>query len=117
MGSFLNPAMNEAAGGMRTGLVGAVVRRLRGLSAAKAGSESALRVEARLSLGPKKQLMLVNCCGKKVLLAVSGDSIAPVMEVEGPGKKAGRGETGRAGPGGTGLGGNGTGRGKKGVRP
>ena len=111
MGSVLNPVMNEAAGGVRTGLVGAVVRRLRGLSAAKAGSEAPLRVEARLSLGPKKQLMLVNCCGKKVLLAVSGESIATVLEVDGP-RKALRMEAGRTGSDGTG-----TSVGKKGARP
>ena len=113
MGSVLNPAMSEAAGwsGVRAGVVGALVRRLRGLSAAKAGGEALLRVEARLSLGPKKQLMLVNCCGKKVLLAVSGESIATVLEVDGP-RKALRMEAGRTGSDGTG-----TGVGKKGARP
>lgn len=42
-----------------------------------------LRLESRVSLGPKKSLLLVNCCGKRILLAVAGDAITPVMEVAG----------------------------------
>lgn len=53
---------------------------LRGLSRAQT-AETPLRVEARLSLGPKKQLLLVDCCGQRVLLAVSGDTVAPVLEL------------------------------------
>ncbi len=40
-----------------------------------------LHLESRVSLGPKKSLVLVNCCGKRVLLAIAGDAITPVMEV------------------------------------
>lgn len=90
MGAVVNPAMTRLAGDGRTGLVGVAVRWLRGLSGTQAREEAALRVEARLSLGPKKQLVLVNCCGKKVLLAVSGEGISAVMEMGGP-KKAARG--------------------------
>lgn len=42
---------------------------------------SLLRLESRVSLGPKKSLVLVNCCGKRVLLAVAGEAITPVMDV------------------------------------
>jgi hypothetical protein len=34
-----------------------------------------------LNLGPKKSLVLVNCCGKRVLLALSGDTIVPVVDL------------------------------------
>lgn len=47
----------------------------------KPAADAPLRVEARLSLGTKKSLVLVNCCGRRMLLAVSGDTIAPVLEV------------------------------------
>jgi len=40
-----------------------------------------LHLESRVSLGPKKSLVLVNCCGRRVLLAIAGDAITPVMEV------------------------------------
>lgn len=48
----------------------------------RAGAAAApLRVEARLSLGAKKSLVLVNCRGRQVLLALSGDTVAPVLEI------------------------------------
>jgi flagellar biogenesis protein FliO len=40
-----------------------------------------IRLEGRLSLGPKKSLVLVNCRGKSVLLALGSEGITPVMEV------------------------------------
>jgi flagellar biogenesis protein FliO len=40
-----------------------------------------IRLEGRLSLGPKKSLVLVQCRGKSVLLALGGEGITPVMEV------------------------------------
>lgn len=52
---------------------------LRGLG--RRPAEMPLRVEARVSLGPKQSLVLVNCRGRRVLLAVSGAGIAPVMEM------------------------------------
>lgn len=54
---------------------------LRGLSKARRAAVP-LRVEARLSLGVKKSLILVNCRGRHVLLALSGDTVAPVLELE-----------------------------------
>jgi flagellar biogenesis protein FliO len=38
-------------------------------------ADAPLRTEARLSLGPKKSLVLVNCCGRRVLLGLSGDAM------------------------------------------
>jgi flagellar biogenesis protein FliO len=76
--------MGRPSGAERPGLAEVVLGWLRGLSRAKAREDAALSVEARLGLGPKKQLVLVNCCGKKVLLAVSGEGIATVMEVGEP---------------------------------
>lgn len=67
---------------------------LRGLRQARA-TASPLRIEARVSLGAKKSLVLVNCRGRQVLLALSGDAVVPVMELpaaraRGAGKGAGR---------------------------
>ena len=63
------------------GWVGAMLRWMRGRMKARTGMEAALRVEGRISLGPKKSLVLVNCLGRQVLLAVSGDAVTPVMEI------------------------------------
>ena len=56
---------------------------LRGLGRARAAA-APLCVEARLSLGAKKSLVLVNCQGRQVLLALSGDTVAPVLELGAP---------------------------------
>jgi len=54
---------------------------LRRLMSLPTAGEMPIRLEGRLSLGPKKSLVLVNCRGKSVLLALGGESITPVMEV------------------------------------
>jgi len=51
------------------------------LRISKPAVDAPLRIEARLSLGPKKSLVLVSCCGRRMLLSISGDAIAPVLEV------------------------------------
>jgi flagellar biogenesis protein FliO len=56
---------------------------LRGLSGTRAAA-APLRVEARLSLGAKKSLVLVNCRGHQVLLALSGDTVSPVLQLAAP---------------------------------
>jgi len=68
--------------------VGGWLRRFR---SAAARGDTLLSLEGRVSLGPKKALMLVNCCGKRVLVAVSGDSVTPILELPRPkrGGKAG----------------------------
>jgi flagellar biogenesis protein FliO len=54
---------------------------LRRLMSLPTAGEMPIRLEGRLNLGPKKSLVLVNCRGKSVLLAVGGEAITPVMEV------------------------------------
>jgi len=78
--------MEQVLVAARGGVGGAPwVARLRGwvrrLAKAPADSDAPLRVEARLNLGPKKALVLVDCCGAKVLLAMCGESVVPVLEV------------------------------------
>ncbi len=63
------------------GWIGRAAAWLRRIGGTQARAEAPLRVEARLTLGPKKSLVLVRCQGRQLLLAVAGDSIAPVMEV------------------------------------
>lgn len=63
------------------GWVVAAGRWLRRLASTPAEGEAPLRLESRVTLGPKKSLVLVNCCGKRVLLAVSADTVVPVMEI------------------------------------
>ena len=54
---------------------------LRRLMSLPTAGEVPIRLEGRLSLGPKKSLVLVHCRGKSVLLALGGEMIAPIMEV------------------------------------
>jgi flagellar biogenesis protein FliO len=63
------------------GWAGTWLRWMRGLGKARSGAEAPLRVEGRISLGPKKSLVLVDCRGREVLLAISGDAVTPVMEL------------------------------------
>ena len=64
---------------------------LRALGSGRAGA-APLRVEARLNLGVKKSLVLVNCRGRHVLLALSGDTVAPVLELAVPATPKTRGQ-------------------------
>jgi flagellar biogenesis protein FliO len=64
---------------------------LRRLVTAPAAGDLPLRVEARLSLGAKRSLVLVNCCGRQVLLAVNSDAITTVLEMPKPSRSAGNG--------------------------
>lgn len=43
--------------------------------------ESGLAVEGRVTLGPKKSLVLVHCHGRRYLIASAGDTVAPIVEV------------------------------------
>lgn len=45
------------------------------------GGGSGLRIEEKLSLGPKKTLFLVNCRGKQFLVAAGADSVTQMVEV------------------------------------
>lgn len=57
---------------------------MRGLAKTRSGGEAALRLQGRISLGPKKSLVLVECRGREVLLAVSGEAVTTVMDVSAP---------------------------------
>lgn len=46
--------------------------------------QRALAVEDRVSLGPKKSLVLVRCQGQRFLIASAGDTIGPIIEVAAP---------------------------------
>lgn len=48
---------------------------------AQIGSDSALLVEEKLSLGPKKMLYLVRCREKEFLVAAGHEAIVSVVEV------------------------------------
>lgn len=48
---------------------------------ARSGAANALRVEEKLSLGPKKMLYLVSCREKEFLVATGADTIVSVLEV------------------------------------
>ena len=49
---------------------------------ARAGEENALRIEEKLSLGPKKMLLyLVSCREKEFLIAAGADAIVSMVEV------------------------------------
>lgn len=54
---------------------------LRKLMSLPTAGEMPIRLEGRLNLGPKKSLVLVNCRGKSVLLAMGSEVITPIMEV------------------------------------
>jgi flagellar biogenesis protein FliO len=44
--------------------------------------DRALHVEDRLMLGGRKSVMLIACHGRRFLLASSGDSVSPLIEVQ-----------------------------------
>lgn len=44
-------------------------------------SDRLLSVEERIAIGPRKTLLLVNCAGRRFLVATAGDAIAPMIEV------------------------------------
>ena len=44
-------------------------------------AERVLAVEERVSIGPKKMLLLVRCHNQKFLVATAGDGVGPIIEV------------------------------------
>jgi hypothetical protein len=85
METTFNPLMSSAGLPSMAGRLRGWLSRLTGIRRA---ADAPLRLEARLNLGPKKSLVLVDCCGKRLLLAVSGDAIQPVTEIAAAGKRA-----------------------------
>ena len=81
MGMVLNPVFDGSTPMPRyswTMRLGLWLRKLMSLPTA---GEIPIRLEGRLNLGPKKSLVLVNCRGKSVLLALGSEVISPIMEV------------------------------------
>lgn len=60
-------------------LLRAVSRRM---SRAREDAERHLRIDERLNIGPKKSLLLVSCCGQRVLVAVAGETVTTLLEVD-----------------------------------
>lgn len=79
MGAMVSPAIVREAqrGSLAARLLG-WLRRFTGTRAAAVPAP--LRAEARLSLGPKKNLVLVNCCGRRVLVGLCGDAMVSLGE-------------------------------------
>lgn len=48
-------------------------------------AERVLAVEERISIGPKKALVLIRCHDQQFLVATAGDNVGPIMEI--PSKK------------------------------
>ncbi len=47
-------------------------------------AERALAVEERVTIGPKKSLLVVRCHGQRFLVATAGDTIGPLVEISSP---------------------------------
>ena len=60
-------------------LLRAVSRRM---SQAREDAERHLRIDERLNIGPKKSLLLVSCCGQRVLVAVAGETVTTLLEMD-----------------------------------
>jgi flagellar biogenesis protein FliO len=63
------------------GWAGRLIGWIRRLLHPAAALDAPLRIEARLILGPRKSLVLVSCCGRRLLLSLSGDAVAPLLEI------------------------------------
>lgn len=69
------------------GLAGWVLRMMRNRSYLREAAERQMRLEETLSLGGKRQLLLVSCAGERFLVGGSVDSvevIVPVRSAAGP---------------------------------
>lgn len=58
------------------------------ISPAAADAKRALVVEERVTIGPKKAMVLVRCHAQRFLVATAGDTVGPFIEIDAP--KAGR---------------------------
>jgi len=93
MGAIVSPAMARAAraAAVHDSLAARLLSWIRRLTGARADASPApLHAEARLSLGPKKSLVLVNCCGRRVLVGLAGDNLVPLGEWPEPRRGAAR---------------------------
>jgi flagellar biogenesis protein FliO len=88
--ALVRPARLEIVRPEEESLAARVLGWLRRLTGARtAAADAPLRAEARLSLGPKKSLVLVNCCGRRVLLGLSGEAMVALGEWPQTGAKRG----------------------------
>ncbi len=51
------------------------------VSSSAGSAERVLAVEERVSIGPKKMLLLVRCRDQQFLVATAGDGVGPIVEV------------------------------------
>lgn len=72
-------AVRRAATHKPTGLIRLLLDKL---ARAAHPVQNTLLIEERLAIGPKKTLMVVNCHGRRFLLATAGDMIAPLIEIQ-----------------------------------
>lgn len=57
---------------------------IRRASPAAARAERTLAIEERVSIGPKKSLVVVRCHGQRFLIATAGDTVGPFIEIAQP---------------------------------
>lgn len=57
---------------------------LKKINPAVSSAERSLVLEDRVTIGPKKSLVVVRCHGQRFLVATAGDTIGPVIEVAPP---------------------------------
>jgi len=72
-------ALPPAAMQRLAGLVRMLVAKL---SRAASPARNILSVEERLTIGPKKTVMVLNCDGRRFLLVTAGEMIAPLIEIQ-----------------------------------
>jgi flagellar biogenesis protein FliO len=54
----------------------------RRMSQSRGDAERHLRIDERVSIGPKKSLLLVSCCGQRVLVAVAGETVTMLLALD-----------------------------------
>lgn len=50
-------------------------------SSAASAAERVLAVEERVSIGPRKTLVLIRCHNQQFLVATAGDTVGPIIEI------------------------------------
>lgn len=70
-------------------VTGAVLRLLRRFASKTKSAQRLLAVEERVIIGSKKSLVIVRCQNQRFLIATSGDTIGPIIEIA-PSKPARR---------------------------
>jgi flagellar biogenesis protein FliO len=66
---------------LRQQLLGLLRRILRSFQQPPEARQFIMSIEQRIAVGPKQSLILVNCAGRRFLLAMAGDSITSPVEV------------------------------------